>query len=123
MAALALLLASLPWPIRLLLAVALLADVLFARARRPLRRLRFDGCWSASDDSADDLHLRLDDAVIWPALIVLRFQRKPVGRWRPAVHVVLLPDSIDADSWRRLRLYLRHHDVFGDAATDPGRAT
>lgn len=46
----------------------------------------------------------LDSSFVTPWLTVLHL--KPAQRWLP-VHVVLLPDMLDADEFRRLRVWLK----------------
>jgi hypothetical protein len=100
---------SLPW--QLLLSLAVLGMAYRARLTSGIYRLQFDQGWRAHALPGRELELRLDSAVVWPMLIVLRFRDlKSARRHFP---VVLLPDSLDRDGWRRLRLFLNHGDVFG----------
>ncbi|HEY3698515.1 MAG TPA: protein YgfX [Spongiibacteraceae bacterium] len=64
--------------------------------------------WTA-DDGVENLW-RLRHCTIWPGLTVLTFFNSS----RKNFTLTLLPDSLDADSARRLRVYLNHFPVFDD---------
>ena len=102
----AIFLSALPWPLRGALLVSVLLGARWLDKPSPLRRLIFDGTWRGRLRDLDEQALQLDGAVVWPILIVLRFRAQPA--------LVLLPDSVDPEDWRRLRLHLNHSDVFGD---------
>lgn len=104
------------WALQIALSVMLLAGIFFTRPRDQWCRLKFDRQWFGWRLDAHESMLRLDSAVVWPMLIVLRFRDAQLPD--RGFNVVLLPDSLDADSWRRLRLHLRHHDVFSADAGD-----
>jgi hypothetical protein len=63
-------------------------------------------------DSPNEHALRLQQITLWPGFILLRFRDEKIGKTRV---FVMLPDSLDADSWRRLCVYLRHMPVFPES--------
>lgn len=104
--------AAIPPPAQVLLAAWLLADLvlLWHRQGRAAGRLTWRGeCWSWSD-AAGERVLQLQQASVWPGLIVLVFGEQSGGRKRA---FVLLADSFGhADMQRQLRVYLRQMPVF-----------
>jgi hypothetical protein len=69
-----------------------------------------DGSWHGCERGGTVQPLQLIDATVWPLLVVLRFRRSRVSRWRPfaARAVPLVADSVDAEVWRKLRIHLAH---------------
>jgi hypothetical protein len=57
--------------------------------------------------------LLLERATVWPSFIALRFRDRSSGKRQ---FFTLLPDSLEVDMQRRLRLHLRHMPVFGEDA-------
>jgi hypothetical protein len=91
----------------LLLLLALRGQGLLG-GRVPCRALRWSGgrwLWIGADGRA--LPVRLRRAVIWRHLVVLHFSVAGGSR-----SLCLLPDSLDADAMRRLRLCLRLLPVY-----------
>ncbi len=104
---------ALPLALRLLLAAAVCARLVFwLRHQRVLRGVLLwrDGCWFWVDDGGE-YSLQLRAATLWPGLIVLRM-RESTGRSRV---FTLLADSSDRDAQRRLRVCLRHLPVFAES--------
>lgn len=109
------------WLLQIALSAIVLGGVFYARPRAQLCRLTFDRQWRCRWRDGRESILQLDSAVLWPALIVLRFRDT---QSECGFSTVLLPDSllqndllqndIDANGWRRLRVYLHHHDVFNE---------
>ncbi len=100
------LLVPVAWPLHLLIPVALLWHCR-SRWRRMaiVPTLTWDGdgqWWLHSDDGDQPLQLA-PDSVVWPWLVVLNFRRENSGR----LALPLLPDSLAADTLRRLRAALR----------------
>jgi hypothetical protein len=95
--------------------IVLIYLVLLLRRSQPLR-LRFDTGWVLTAQGGSELALQLQQATVWPMLIVLRFRDPQYSRlsWRGAHSLTLLRDNLSADDWRHLRIYLRHFDVYGD---------
>ena len=108
--------AALPVPLRLVLAAAVLAEVLLLLRRhtglwggRACSGLVWDGAgwlWLCGAEARPALLRR---ATLWPGLLLLDFRCEGSRRPHP---VLLLPDSAAADDLRRLRVYLRHLPVF-----------
>lgn len=74
------------------------------------RELVWNGtAWLWRDGSGQWSPLVLEDAVIWPGLLVLNFRCRTSRRRRA---LVLLADSAEADALRRLRVCLLHLPVF-----------
>lgn len=72
------------------------------------------------DGTKDKAALR-GDSYVHPGMVVLNFDLRPTGR----TSVVLLPDSLDAEALRRLRVRLRisrHLVGRGERRDDAGRA-
>ncbi len=103
----------LPWPLRLLVALALLVSLRYSvarwaslSARRAVVALLRDelGEWHATLAGGGELSLRLlPDSYVSGWLVVLNFS----GGTRRALPVVILPDMLDRESLRRLRARLR----------------
>ena len=56
----------------------------------------------------------LNQATIWRWLVVMNFKSyQRMGQRRGRYALVLWPDSVDDDSFRRLRVHLKHMNVFG----------
>lgn len=73
-----------------------------------------DGRWRAQRRDGDEESLQLlPDSYVHPRLVVLNFRR--AGRSRRRRSVVLLPDSADRDTLRRLRVRLRLEGANSDA--------
>ena len=96
--------------VRGLLFGGLVASLLFTLRSDTLtgvRVLLLDGhnqwYWRRTDGVQEALRLR-NDSWLGTHLAVLRFDREAGGR---TLNVVILPDSLDADSFRRLRVRLR----------------
>jgi hypothetical protein len=97
---------------RLFFALLLLVHlcVLLRRCARSPGILVWRGeTWCWIDRSAHELELNLQQATLWPGLMVLRFSEQDTQKTRV---FVLLHDSVDSDTQRRLRMYLRHLPVF-----------
>ncbi|HEB67317.1 MAG TPA: hypothetical protein ENI93_05160 [Gammaproteobacteria bacterium] len=99
-----------PLWVRVLLFAGLVASLLFtlrSDALTGVRDLLLDGgnqwFWRRADGVLEALRLR-DDSWLGTHLAVLRFERESGGR---TLNVIILPDSVDADSFRRLRVRLR----------------
>ncbi len=76
--------------------------------RAPCRALRREsGRWLWIGADGRSVAVRLLRAVVWRHLVVMHFEA-PGGRRS----LCLLPDSLDADAMRRLRLSLRHLPVY-----------
>lgn len=101
------------WVLKLLLTLLLLGD-----GRRQLRRhvwyrppaaiqeliWKEDGRWvRPGAGTIQDTELTLKQSFVHPRLVVLNFA---AGRWRTN-SVVILPDALDRDTFRRLRVRLR----------------
>ncbi|MEW6313445.1 MAG: protein YgfX [Pseudomonadota bacterium] len=117
---------ALPGWIKWLLAAALFASLVFhvrrdVRLSAPQSIVGFD----VGEDGASLLHTRsgntiearlLPDSFVTPYLCVLGF--KPAGR-RYARHVTLLSDSLGADEFRRLRVWLKWKVAFAEKKETP----
>ncbi len=102
---------ALPLVPRLLLAVSVLARLVFRlRQQRLLQGVLSwrDGRWRWCDDTGE-CALELRAATLWPGLIVLRMRDEATGRGRV---FALLADSAHGDAQRELRVCLRHMPVF-----------
>jgi hypothetical protein len=110
-------LSALPLPLQVLFSIAVAAQLVLQLRNHcgswggaRCDGLRWDGGgWWWRDRSGGENQARLRHATLWPGLLVLNFLDN-AGRRRA---LVLLPDSAAADELRRLRVYLRHADVFG----------
>ncbi len=104
---------SLWWVLKLVLSLVLLGD-----GRRQWRRhvwfqhpaalkeliWKEDGRWVApGEGTAEDLELTLKQSFVHPWLVVLNFA---AGHWRTH-SVVILPDALAPETFRRLRVRLR----------------
>lgn len=102
------------WPgFALLLVVAASAGTGWRRWRQAPPQLlwRADGDWELATDGGGGT-LRLGRRpVVHPRLVVIPLRPVAGGRLR---HITVLPDMLDAASFRRLRVRLRRHR--GDAA-------
>jgi toxin CptA len=123
---------ALLWPLALpgwikgLLAAALCASLAFhvrrdARLAAPQSIVGFevgeDGSSLLRTRNGNALEARLlPDSFVTPYLCVLGF--KPAGR-RFARYVTLLPDSLDADAFRRLRVWLKWKVTFAEKEGTP----
>lgn len=112
----AILLSQLQWPLWLLLCAVLLILVHGVRALRrqalfnargAVRGLLRDGSgnWRLLTDSRERPVTLDHDAYIHRQLVVLAFAEQ--GKWATEV-VTVLPDMLDADQFRRLRVCLRY---------------
>ncbi|MEW5756941.1 MAG: protein YgfX [Pseudomonadota bacterium] len=101
------------WPVKLLLTLALLGDG-WRQVRRhvwyrhcaaiPALIWHEDGRWVVpGDGTREDSELTLKQSFVHPWLVVLNFA---AGRWRTN-SVVILPDALEHDTFRRLRVRLR----------------
>ncbi len=84
-----------------------------------VRRLLLDGHdqWYRIDEGGQREPLRLrDDTWLGHRVAVLRFDRE---QGRP-LNVLILPDNLDADSFRRLRVRLRHASADSGVSSFPG---
>jgi hypothetical protein len=83
------------------------------------RHSRSAGCliWDSSGwlwiAAARENVLLLEHATVWPGFIALRFRDQSSAKRQ---FFTLLPDSLEVDMRRRLRLHLRHMPVFGEDA-------
>jgi membrane-bound toxin of toxin-antitoxin system len=68
------------------------------------------GGWLWVEPARENL-LLLMHATVWPGFIALRFRDGSSGK---QLFFSLLPDSLEVDMQRRLRLHLRHMPVFGE---------
>ncbi len=109
------------WPLRGALAAVLIWMVWSSLRRQgrfggraPCRRLSWrDGRWLWVGADGRSTALRLRRAVVWRHLVVMHF----AGPGGPR-SLCLLPDSLDADALRRLRLCLRHLPVYETGAEE-----
>ncbi len=97
-----------------------LAGAVFRRRPSSIIALEWqaDGRWRACRrDGGKEALVLMPDSFVHPALLVLNFRPAGVGGWRRwrRRSVVLLPDSADRDTLRRLRARLR----LEGAASDP----
>jgi hypothetical protein len=107
----ALLTAAPPWALAGAMVFYLLTSLRELRQSRLTRLcLVADASWHGCERGGTVRPLQLVDATVWPLLIVLRFRRERISRWQPFATraVALLPDSVDAATWRRLRIHLAH---------------
>ena len=106
---------ALKFAIAVSLAYALLHDGWFKFSKAPvvLRVLP-----AANSTDADSIELTFRDgrtargkivsgSFVAPYLTVLRFQADNASRFRPAKSLVVLPDSLDTESFRQLRVQLK----------------
>ena len=118
-------LAAIPWPLRLLLAGLVVGSLWFELGRlgwrrdaRRIRRLSWgaDNDWRLELANGEELDARLlPSSFVHPRLVVLHLRVE--GR-RPARTLALMPDSLDAQSLRRLRVRLttQRGRLFGGSA-------
>lgn len=99
------------------LAYALGAQVLLVVPRAVREAIwRSDGTWTLTLVSGEQVEARLlPSTFVLPRLLVLNFRR---GRWRSRA-MVLLPDALDSDLLRRLRVRLRLRGMADTSDTDP----
>ena len=110
----ALLLAPLSWPLRALLALLLLLSLRYSVARWPLLARRRSvvallrdetGEWHATLAGGEELDVRLlPDSFVSTWLVVLNFSP---AKSHGSLSVVILPDMLDRNTLRRLRVLLR----------------
>lgn len=107
LALLAISLAALPWTVQAILAAGVVAS--WSRWPRPhALRLRADpdGVLQVSVDADGWVAYHLEGAShVTPRLCSLVLQPTKPGRRK---HYLILPDSLSADAFRRLRVWLRH---------------
>lgn len=99
------------WQQAVFVAAAIIYFCLLWRAHnRQCGALQWRSTWIwIAEDGAENL-LRLRHCTTWPGLTVLTFLNSAQKKFT----LTLLPDSLDADSARRLRVYLNHFPVFDD---------
>lgn len=108
------LIVPLSWPVRVLLAALILLSLWYTLSRwgllrhnRAVTALLWDdlGEWKLFSRDRKETAVRLEpDSFVSPGWVVLNFSAIDApGRWS----VVLLPDSLDGESFRRLRVRLR----------------
>ncbi|MBI3793092.1 MAG: hypothetical protein HY275_19745 [Gemmatimonadetes bacterium] len=104
---------SIPWWIKMLLAVLVLASAVYnfyyrvmLRSKRAVVGLVWDAKdeWRLTTAQGDTLMAELlPDTYVHPQVVILRF-RDTVSRKK--LSVILFPDSVDAETHRRLRVRL-----------------
>jgi len=97
-----------PAPIKGAAILLVLASFSLPRLRVVPIRLIAGPAWEWCERDGTVRPLLLKQVTVWPLLIVLRFRDPHRARWNPRMQksVVLLPDSLTGDEWRRLRGYL-----------------
>lgn len=59
----------------------------------------------------------LDDSYVGPTLTTIVWRADDDPWWRPARAILILPDTLPRDAFRRLRVVLRYGRAAGDAVT------
>jgi len=97
-----------PAPVKAAAILLVLASFSLTRLRVAPIRLVSGPVWEWCERDGTVRPLLLQQATVWPLLIVLGFRDPHRARWNPRMQksVVLLPDSLTGDEWRRLRGYL-----------------
>ena len=113
--------AALAWPLRLLLAMLALLYVVYCWRVQARQHgvLQWRSVWFWRGADGVERALRLRHSTVWPGLIVLVFcdiKSRDVERAEQFV-LTLCADSLDAQSARRLRVYLNHFPVFDSVET------
>jgi toxin CptA len=114
-----LILPALLWQLKSLLGIGIFASATYAVCQYGLLVLPWS-CVALNVDSYNQLTLVLrngdqlqvqlcPDSVVTPYLTVVHYQVKnmPFLRRLAAAHLVILPDMLDAESYRQLRVWLR----------------
>lgn len=115
LALLALPLSAIPLWLQVALACAVVGYALSLLRCKTPTRVSFDGGWHwHTPDTIEPMWLVR--ASVWPVVIVLSFRNPAASRWSPQGwrRLVLLPDSVSKDDWRRLRIALRYFAVLGE---------
>lgn len=107
----------LPWPWRVLSCLMLAVATSHAILLHGLRRLKHSVvALQLKPDNSVTIHLKdgrrqkvrvMPSSVVTPLLTVVHYRLHEAAWYSPKRYVVILADAVDAEEYRRLRVYLR----------------